>query len=255
MIKSPHQNQRLDGFETKSRAILIALIKKHVQEIFMSVLLILLSTFQTLGNNFIKYLMQSQVRNPNTTPHALQIKPLQCREIVRKVRLPGVLHDLPHHLLELLRRVELRVDDVDGENRVRYQVESRREGQRPYVDGPRGGLAVLADVSDELLDLPVAEVTEDVEPLGGEHLRVADTAAVAPAMVAGDPSKGSFGVWLRGDGVEEGAIGEGLVVGVEELAGHVGGGGDDDGDGTEAEGDEGAVDVGHLGEGLMRSRA
>lgn len=82
------------------------------------------------------------------------------------------------------------------------------------------------------MDLSVAEVLEEVEALGCEHLGAAYAPAVAPAVVSGDPGEGVFGVGLSSDGVGNGAVGEVLVVGLEDFFGGVRGGGDDGGDGA-----------------------
>lgn len=101
----------------------------------------------------------------------------------------------------------------------------------------------------------MAEVLEEIERLGIEHLGNADAAAEAPAVVAGDPSEGGVGVGLGGDDVGDGAVGEGLVVVVEDEFGGGGGGGDDGGGGAEMEGEEGAVEGGEGGEGDVRVAA
>ncbi|KAA8547699.1 hypothetical protein F0562_004128 [Nyssa sinensis] len=69
----------------------------------------------------------------------------------------------------------------------------------------------------------------------GEHLGVANAAAVAPLVVAGDPSEGGFGVGLGSDDVGDGAIAEGLVVFLEDFFGCIRGGSDGGDDGTELE--------------------
>ena len=105
------------------------------------------------------------------------------------------------------------------------------------------------EVVHELVHLAVAEVLEDVEPLVGEDLRGAEAAAAAPPWVAGGPGEGVKDVGLGGDGGGDGAVGEGLVVLLEDFLGSGGGGGDGDGDGAEAQGHEGAVGFGQVGEG------
>lgn len=96
---------------------------------------------------------------------------------------------------------------------------------------------------------------EEVEALGGKHLGVAYASAVAPTVVAGDPGQGTFRIGLSSHGVGDGTVGEGLVVGLEDFFGGDRGGCHYGGDRTETEGHEGAVELGHLGDGLMGTAA
>lgn len=77
------------------------------------------------------------------------------------------------------------------------------------------------------MDFPVSVVLEGVEALSREHLGAAYAPAVAPPVVSGRPGEGVFRVGLGSDGVRYKAVGEGLVVGLEDFFGGVPGGGDD----------------------------
>lgn len=92
---------------------------------------------------------------------------------------------------------------------------------------------------------------EEVEALGGEYLGGADAATVAPPVVGVGPGEGVFDVGLGGHGFGDGAVGEGLVIFLEDFLGGSGGGSDGDGDGAEAEGHDGAVGFGKRREGAV----
>nr|GMC93964.1 hypothetical protein RchiOBHm_Chr7g0200261 [Ipomoea batatas] len=76
-----------------------------------------------------------------------------------------------------------------------------------------------------------------VEALVSEHPRAADSPAVAPPVVAGDPGEGGLRVGLGGDDVRDGAGGEYLFLFLEDFLGGFRRGSDDGGDGAEAEGE------------------
>ena len=103
---------------------------------------------------------------------------------------------------------------------------------------------MFVNVFDELLDFMMAKVLERVESLGGKHLGGADASAVAPPVVTGSPSQGVLNVGLGGDGFENRAVGEGLIVLLEDFLGGGGGGGDNHRDRAQAERDERAIGFG-----------
>lgn len=115
--------------------------------------------------------------------------------------------------------------------------------------------AVFVDVLHELLDVTVAQVLEMVEALVGEYLGVADSPAVAPPVVGRSPRQGVAYVGLGRHRLKDGAVGEGLVVLLEDFLGGGRRRGDDHRDGAQSEREEGAVGLGHGGERLVGLRA
>ena len=89
---------------------------------------------------------------------------------------------------------------------------------------------MFPQMSDELLHLLAAETLRGVEAVGSEHLGAAEAAAVAPPVVTGDPREGCFGVWLGGDDVRDGTVGESFIVSAEYFCCNLWGGGNDGGD-------------------------
>lgn len=103
---------------------------------------------------------------------------------------------------------------------------------------------MFLDVFDELVDVTVAQVLKEVESLSGEYLGGADAAAVAPSVVGGSPGKCVVDVGLGCYRLEDRAVGEGLVVLLEDFLGGGGRGSHDHRDGAELEGEEGAIGFG-----------
>ena len=96
----------------------------------------------------------------------------------------------------------------------------------------------MTDMSEQLLHLFVSEALEGVQALGREQVVYAEAAAAAPRFVAGNPSDGAFrSVERRRDR----AVEEVLAMCLEDEFGCLRRGGDDGGDGAEAESDERAA--------------
>lgn len=183
----------------------------------------------------------------------LEVKKAKPWNVVADVEHAVEKKKLVQHLFELLRRNAgrrplLLVQVPLPQHHPAYHVEAHR---REQVLDAHAGAGEAGEAVEERRCLLHSNVLVLIEPAGGEELRRAHLAGLAPVGPVGGP--GDVGVVVGGvlAGCGLGAGGEAEVHGLEDLLGGVDGGAYDDGDGAEAEMHDGAVAAGEFVDGAV----
>ena len=227
------------------------LVKHRVQHIILG----WLASFpieQPLRKQLVQYLVGIYDERPHPAPKTLQVGRRDRREEVRHVRRRrqdrGLLDGVAEPATERRRRrpgVE-----VDGEHRPRQDVHGR--GEHRLADGE--GLAerrLAGDVAEQLPHLVLPQRPEPLQPARREQLRRAEPPHGAPLGVRRERDDGVGAVPVGVPGVDDGAVRQGGVVPLEDLARSGRRGDHDRRDDAEAEGRHGPVALGEASQGAV----
>lgn len=142
------------------------------------------------------------------------------------------------------------MSQVDGEERVRHQIQYRREGSLADIDRPAPG-RTLTEVVQQLVDLLPAEIFGHLELLPGEHLHRARSPEALPLGGGRQPRHGVLVMVPSPGYVGDRPAGQRVVVLLENLPGRFAWGDHHGSDGPEPQGHHGTVFPGELGQGSV----
>nr|CAB3495858.1 unnamed protein product [Digitaria exilis] len=231
-------------------------VEEHLEEVVVVVLAAAIPGGGVLGQPPLDDAIHDAEDLPQVpgrrAPQPLQVERLQEGEEVRDVGLGHQVGDVPHVLPYPVRRLAgggVHVDDVDGEEGARHEVDQAAvQGPAEFhlLPGAR------ADVAQQLPHLALADAARRGEAARREGVRGQDAALQLPERVrARQVEQRPIGPAEGAHGVDDVAPGEAPVVLGEGLHGGLTGGDGHGRDGPQLEAHHGAVRAGEAGERLV----